>query len=101
MNAAHTATRAVHARALEQLDFSDTRDFDDVQRGFVGTLPDAHFLTSRGEVAWTMRDHAFVAGDAPATVHPSLWRMARLNTVHGLFKVTERIYRCAGSAWRT
>ena len=96
MKPAHTSTRRVHAQALENLDFTDTRDFDDVRRGFIGTLPDAQVLTARGDVAWTMRDHAFVDGEAPDTVHPSLWRMARLNTVHGLFKVTERIYQVRG-----
>ena len=33
---------------------------------------------------------------APDTVHPSLWRQARLNMYHGLFKVTERIYQVRG-----
>ena len=27
---------------------------------------------------------------------PSLWRQAQLNTIHGLFKVTERVYQVRG-----
>ena len=31
--------------------------------------------------------------EPPATVNPSLWRQARLNAIHGLFKVTDRVYQ--------
>ena len=30
---------------------------------------------------------------APATVNPSLWRQAQVNQIHGLFKVTDRVYQ--------
>ncbi len=96
MKPAHPHTRAAQQSALAELNFDDTRDFDDVRRGFIGTLPDAHFATDKGEVAWSMRDYAFLDGEAPDTVHPSLWRVSRLNAVHGLFKVTERIYQVRG-----
>ncbi len=96
MKPASPSTIAHYARMRDDLNFADTRDFDDVNRGFVGTLPDAHFMTSSGAVAWTMREHAFIEGDAPDTVNPSLWRLSKLNTVHGLFKLTERIYQVRG-----
>jgi alkyl sulfatase BDS1-like metallo-beta-lactamase superfamily hydrolase len=80
----------------QELDFSDQRDFEDAHRGFVGTLPDAHFLTGTGRVAWSMRDYGFIEGEAPDTVNPSLWRMAKLNRIHGLFRVAERIYQVRG-----
>ena len=38
---AHAHTVAAQKRMLESLNFSDTRDFEDVRRGFVATLPDA------------------------------------------------------------
>lgn len=96
MKPAHRATLQAHARVKEELDFSDQRDFDDARRGFVGTLPDAHFATNTGGVAWSMRDYAFIDGEAPQTVNPSLWRMAKLNRIHGLFEVTARIYQVRG-----
>lgn len=97
MKPAHTQTQAAQLRALDELNMADTRDFDDAQRGFIGTLPDAHFETASGQVAWTLREHAFLQQDAPpATVHPSLWRMSRLNAIHGLFRVTDRIYQVRG-----
>ncbi len=33
---------------------------------------------------------------APDTVHPSLWRMAQLNGIHGLFEVVPGIYQVRG-----
>ena len=42
-------------------------------------------------------DNAFLeALDPPDSVNPSLWRMARLNRIHGLFQVCERIYQVRG-----
>lgn len=96
MKPAHRATLESHQRIRNELDFTDTRDFDDARRGFIGTIPDAHILTNAGGVAWSMRDHAFVTGESPDTVNPSLWRMSRLNGIHGLFKVTERVYQVRG-----
>ncbi len=34
--------------------------------------------------------------EAPDTVHPSLWRMAQLNSAHGLFEVVPGIYQVRG-----
>lgn len=96
MKPAHTHTRDAQARVLDELNFADTRDFDDVRRGFIATIPDAHADADAGGVAWSQREHAFLQGPAPETVHPSLWRMAQLNAVHGLFKVTDRIYQVRG-----
>ena len=40
--------------------------------------------------------YVFLSGDAPPTVNPSLWRQAQLNAIHGLFKVTDRLYQVRG-----
>ncbi|WP_245633874.1 alkyl/aryl-sulfatase [Amycolatopsis jejuensis] len=47
-------------------------------------------------MVWDLTSYSFVEGDAPATVHPSLWRLAELNRHHGLFQVTERVYQVRG-----
>lgn len=96
MKPAHAATLAAHARTRSTLDFSDRRDFDDAQRGFIATLPDAHIERDSGGVAWSQRPYGFLRGEAPDTVNPSLWRMAQLNHTHGLFEVTARIYQVRG-----
>jgi alkyl sulfatase BDS1-like metallo-beta-lactamase superfamily hydrolase len=93
---AHPATLLAHADNIKDLDFSNTQDFDDAQRGFIGTIQDAQFAAIAGGLAWTMRDHAFLEGPTQDTVNPSLWRMARLNCIHGLFEVCERIYQVRG-----
>lgn len=69
-----------------ELPFSDRQDFDDVMRGFVATLPDAA----------NPQRYDFLKGDAPPTVNPSLWRLAQLNAVNGLFKVVDGMYQVRG-----
>ena len=96
MNAAHPDTLRVNAKLAEELDFSDRRDFDDAERGFIATLPDAHIEADAGGVSWSMRPYGFLSGKAPETVNPSLWRMSQLNAVHGLFEVRERVYQVRG-----
>ena len=79
------------------LNFADTADFEDARRGFIGTIPDGEVLNAKGQVVSSMRHLAFLnEGDAPASVNPSLWRLAGLNTHHGLFQVTERTYQVRG-----
>lgn len=96
MKPAHPSTIAANRAVVAELDFSDRRDFDDARRGFIATLPDAHIDADAGGVSWSLAPYAFLDGDAPATVNPSLWRMAQLNAIHGLFQVAERVYQVRG-----
>ena len=94
---ATSTTAAANAAVLEQLDFSDKQSFEDAQRGFVAALPNAHVLDESGQRAWSAQPYAFLEDEkAPDTVNPSLWRQARLNSIHGLFEVTEGIYQIRG-----
>ena len=49
----------------------------------------------KGAVIWNPRKYAFIkeGQKAPDTVNPSLWRQAQLNTIGGLFEVTEGVYQ--------
>ena len=85
------ATRAAHAALAAQLPPDDGGDFELARRGFVGSIPDANVPG-----AWSMAPFAFLEGERPDTVNPSLWRQARLNALHGLFKVTDGIYQVRG-----
>lgn len=97
MPAATSATRALNEAILASLDFSDTEDFADAMRGFAGTVPDGTVLNAKGQPVWSMAPYAFLEGaDAPASVNPSLWRQARLNRIHGLFQVCDRIWQVRG-----
>src|SRR6202790_3247248 len=88
---------AQHAATLKALPFSDTADFDDASRGFLGTLDNARITAAQGGVVWSLEPYGFLsATEAPATVNPSLWRQSRLNMQHGLFEVVPGVYQIRG-----
>jgi alkyl sulfatase BDS1-like metallo-beta-lactamase superfamily hydrolase len=88
---------AQHAAMLDALPFSDTADFDDAARGFLGTIENAHIANPQGRVVWSLEPYGFLSSeDAPATVNPSLWRQSRLNMRHGLFEVVPGVYQVRG-----
>ena len=90
-------TSASNRAVLEMLPFADAQDFEDARRGFVATLPEVEIKNAQGRVVWSLREYAFLDDtQAPPTVNPSLWRQARLNMQHGLFRVTEGIYQVRG-----
>jgi alkyl sulfatase BDS1-like metallo-beta-lactamase superfamily hydrolase len=94
---ADPATRAANAAMAARLPFGDTRDFEAAKRGLIAPVPDGVIKTASGTMLWNLGEYAFIDGElAPATVNPSLWRMARLNLANGLFKVTERLYQLRG-----
>ena len=95
--AAEPATLKANAEVLQALPFADRRDFDDAMRGFVATLPDALVPGSGALPVWSMKPYDFLkASQAADSVNPSLWRQAQLNAIHGLFKVTDRVYQVRG-----
>lgn len=88
------ATRRAHQKLRETLPAPSAEDFENSNRGFIATIPDARILNEAGHAVWEMGSFAFeTAATPPDTVNPSLWRQAQLNSIHGLFKVTERIYQ--------
>jgi alkyl sulfatase BDS1-like metallo-beta-lactamase superfamily hydrolase len=90
-------TRALHEASLSELPFEDREDFEDAQRGLIATTPSLVLRDARERAVWDMDSYAFVDGHgAPETVHPSLWRLAQLNGVHGLFEVAPGIYQVRG-----
>ena len=89
------ATCRAHAHVRASLPADTGADFENSRRGFIDTIPDAKSLNEAGFPVWDMGQFAFeVEGsEAPDTVNPSLWRQAQLNSIHGLFKVTDGIYQ--------
>jgi alkyl sulfatase BDS1-like metallo-beta-lactamase superfamily hydrolase len=85
------ATRAAHAALAATLPADDGTDFENARKGFIATIPDADIPG-----AWSMAPYAFLEGERPDTVNPSLWRQARLNAIHGLFEVTRGVYQVRG-----
>jgi alkyl sulfatase BDS1-like metallo-beta-lactamase superfamily hydrolase len=89
-------TRSLNQAWLQRLPFEDQSSFEDARRGliepFTGVVENA-----RGQVVWNRMAYNFLDGNAaPASVNPSLWRMAQLNNIAGLFEVRERIYQVRG-----
>lgn len=94
---AEPATRAANDAFATGLPFSDTADVEEAKRGFIGTIPDALITGANGQVVWNLKPYEFLQkAKPPLTVNPSLWRQAQLNAIHGLFKVTERVYQVRG-----
>ncbi len=89
-------TAAYNQALLKQLPFENTQDFEDAQRGLIDTDPDLKVKGPDGQLIWNMPGFDFIQGEAPASVNPSLWRQAKLNQIHGLFKVTDRVYQLRG-----
>jgi alkyl sulfatase BDS1-like metallo-beta-lactamase superfamily hydrolase len=88
--------REAQAQALASLPFDDVDDFAAAERGFLGTLDDPKIRNDKGEVVWDASTYDFIQGDAPDTVHPSLWRQSTLVAKHGLFEVVEGLYQVRG-----
>src|SRR5262245_5468618 len=89
-------TRAANAALAAALDLDDAQDFADAERGLVAREPALKVRAADGRVIWEPGAYAFETGPAPDSVNPSLWRQARLNNQHGLYRVSERVYQVRG-----
>ncbi|BAH52562.1 alkyl/aryl-sulfatase [Rhodococcus opacus] len=85
-----------HRALRERLPFSDTQDFDDANRGLVARREPNAVKADDGTVLWDNDTYAFLDGDAPETVNPSLWRQSQLAAVAGLFEVVPGVYQVRG-----
>ncbi|MFJ5590170.1 alkyl/aryl-sulfatase [Streptomyces noursei] len=95
---ATSLTRDLNAAVAASLPKRDT-EVELAQKGQLVELP-ADFTVERlgGHLpAWDLEPYAFLTGDAPDTVNPSLWRNAKLNMITGLFEVVENaVYQVRG-----
>ena len=90
------ATKAANAEVAAELPIADQSDFENANRGLLAKIPGDKILNEDGSVAWDSHQFDFITGAAPDTVNPSLWRQAKLNSVHGLFEVVPGIYQIRG-----
>ena len=102
---ASPVTKGINSAILKELDFADQEDFRDAHRGLIAALPGGFVNSTNEELAWDLNAYGFLGvspdlpegkNEPPATVNPSLWRMARLNMAAGLFKVVDRVYQVRG-----
>ena len=87
-------------RFRDSLPPDDPRDLERVTRGFIASRATSEIPNENDSgaaawmpVSWDTARWAFVTGDPPDTVNPSLWRQATLNGHHGLFEVVEGFYQ--------
>lgn len=75
----------------------DPDDYERAARGLVARHPTGVIDTPIGAV-FDVNRYAFVEPGStnPDTVHPSLWRQAQLNGIHGLFEVAAGVWQVRG-----
>ncbi|PZV34915.1 hypothetical protein B5V02_27815 [Mesorhizobium kowhaii] len=94
---ARVAEMNVAAAASNEFDWADLRDFEDARRGLLRDLPDLVIKDEAGRIVWDSRPHdLMLAKERPDTVHPSLWRLAQLNNIRGLFEVADGVWQTRG-----
>jgi len=89
-------TQAANRAVTKRLPFHDRCDFDRVERGRLAPAPSGAISNEQGFPVWSFDDFAFLSGDAPDSVNPSLWRQEQLNSVAGLFEIAEGFYQVRG-----
>ena len=90
-------TRACQHAARRWLPMDDTQSFADARRGHVADLPPGAITRANGAPVWNLAAYGFLADEAaPDSVHPGLWRHARVNMLTGLFKVVDRVWQVRG-----
>ncbi|MEM7406438.1 MAG: alkyl sulfatase dimerization domain-containing protein [Pseudomonadota bacterium] len=94
-------TRELHQKACTDpvFDWANQQDFEFASRGLIHRPDDPAIFDRDGRNVWDHHGYeSFLKGDAPDTVHPSLWRHALLNNYRGLFKVTDGVYQVRGES---
>ncbi len=89
--------REANAAVRMRLPFGNREDFDDARRGHIAPLSQPLVTATDGRVVWDGDGWAFLDGECPDCVNPSLWRQSQLNVIHGLFEVCEGIYQVRGA----
>lgn len=95
-------TKKRHQEVSQSMPFNDVEDFENAKKGFIGSLHPVKIEGEKGKINWDLEDYSFISeietteDDSPKTVHPSLWRKAKLNMNAGLYKVTEGVYQVRG-----
>lgn len=87
------ATARANSAVADRLPLGQTEDFDAARRGRVAGVPEGGIAAPGGRKAWDIADFDFLKADCPATVNPSLWRMAQLNAISGLFEVADGVWQ--------
>jgi len=93
----HTVTANLEANRTPAWG-NNEEDFDFAHRGFLATDDPLIIPADIPNItAWNLEALRFLDnGTCPDTIHPLLYRQARLNNIHGLFEVTDGVYQVRG-----
>ncbi len=94
--AASASTITAQRSMAATLPADDGRDADFAARGFIASRADPVIRAADGRAVWNLASYDFVAGAAPDTVNPSLWRHIGLLRRHGLYKVSDGVWQVRG-----
>ncbi|MCV2354173.1 MBL fold metallo-hydrolase [Paucibacter sp. B2R-40] len=93
-----TFTLELRRGITASLPFSDKRDYDEANKGFIAEPAYKQIMADAGQVAWDMGSYQWLLqGKDFQSIHPSLQRQAVLNMSYGLFEVVPgKIYQVRG-----
>lgn len=86
-------TSAANKAWAAALPLNDRADFVAATKGHIASLPVGGVAAPGGRVAWDIADYDFLDTECPQTANPSLWRMAQLNKISGLFEVAPDVWQ--------
>ena len=91
-------TREMNSRLPPTLSADDREESEFSIRGLIAAEPLVDIRGKEGKPVWDTKRYGFLEAESPNpdTVPAALWRHARRNAVHGLFKVTDGIYQVRG-----
>lgn len=93
---ASPATVEAQKAMAATLPAEDGRDAAFADQGFIATRADPIIKTANGKPIWNLEAYAWIDGEAPPTVNPSLWRHMKLLRKHGLYKVADDVWQVRG-----
>lgn len=94
-----TTTLEINKTFAATLPFNDTNDFIAAQKGLIARPSSLIIKGEKGNLVWDLSPYLSFEGlntPAPDTVNPSLWRQAQLNSLYGLYEVTDGVYQVRG-----
>ncbi len=90
-------TAGRNREALSSLPADDGVEQEEARRGLIAPFDPARVEAESGRTVWELESYGFLESEAPPdTAHPSLWRLARLNRVAGLFEAAPGFFQLRG-----
>lgn len=92
-------TKSQQHNVQYSLPFKNKTDFELASKHLMAKPDQLTINNADGKAVWDLTPFAsFIktGANSPATVNPSLWRMAQLNMYYGLYRVTKDVYQVRG-----